>query len=285
MKKIAVLIPAYNAEQTVALAIDSMLWQEIPDGYECEIHVRDDGSSDGTQQMVEQLAQRTRGCSLRVDRNERNLGVAITRSRLIAGTDADFFVVMDADDISLPGRVAAQVEALEAGHDLVGTFAYNFGTMHGERRYSVEQIHHLLLAMIDQRSFCHPTIAFNRKVAQIGYRQPVAEDYGLLTDVLVDGLKVTNVPRHYLMYRVHGESLSSDADGVRFARLRQSVTAIRASYIARLLGIDTPEASAYSAGIERRIFRRDVPADSPMLDQLGALVRKQLGAGIDFRRI
>jgi glycosyltransferase involved in cell wall biosynthesis len=174
MKKVAVLIPAFNAAQTIALAIDSMLWQEVPAGYEYEIHVVDDGSSDGTREALEQIAGQQRGSRLRIVNNERNLGVTPSRNRLIAGSDAEYFVVMDADDVSLPGRIAAQIGALEAGHDLVGTFAYNFGSMHGDRKYSRERMHHVILALIDQRSFCHPTIAFNRRVAQIGYKQNTA---------------------------------------------------------------------------------------------------------------
>jgi hypothetical protein len=146
-------------------------------------------------------------------------------------------------------------------------------------------MHHVLLALIDQRSFCHPTIAFNRKVAQIGYKESAAEDYGLLTDVLVAGLDVTNVPCHFLMYRVHGESLSSGADSARYARLRRSVCAIRASYISRLLAVDAADASGYSNCIERRIFRHELPEDAGTLDRLGAVVRERLGVSVDFRRI
>lgn len=284
MRKIAVLIPAFNAAATVSLAVESMLWQEVPDGHHYEVGVVDDGSSDGTRQVLEQIARQQRGGRLRILLNDGNLGVVRSLNRLIEASDADYFVRMDADDISLPGRIVAQVAALEAGHDLVGTFAYNFGSMHGERRYSLERLQHVILAMIDQRSFCHPTIAFNRKVAQIGYKDHAAEDYGLLTDVLVAGLGVTNVPRHYLMYRVHDDSLSSATDSARFARLRQSVCSIRAGYLSRLLQIDGGVAAGYSTCIERKIFRRNASDDLVTLDRLGALVRERLGVGVDFKR-
>jgi hypothetical protein len=138
--------------------------------------------------------------------------------------------------------------------------------------------------MVDQRSFCHPAIAFNRKVARIGYPRPLACDYGLLIEVLLAGLDVTNLPRHYLMYRVHGKSLSNSADAEVFARLRTAVCEMRADYLARLLGLGA-EAVAYSDCMERKIFRRDTPEDLAALDRLGKIVRDRLGVGVDFRRV
>jgi glycosyltransferase involved in cell wall biosynthesis len=284
MKKISVLIPAFNANDTVALAVESMLWQEIPPDCHYEVVVLDDGSTDGTGEVLQRLASRDRGARLRVLSNQGNLGIVRSLNRLIEVSDADYFVRMDADDVSLPGRIVAQVAALDAGSDLVGTFAYNFGSMHGDRQYGSDPLHHKILAMIDQRSFCHPAIAFNRKVAKIGYRWRVPEDYGLLTDLLIAGLKITTVPRHYLMYRVHERSLSSASDGARFARLREAVCDIRAGYIARLLGLDDAQALNASRSVENNIFGRTAPEDPDTLARLSALVRQRLGVGINFSR-
>lgn len=284
VKKIAVLIPAFNAGKTISLAVESMLWQAVPDGYSYEVDVLDDGSTDDTLEILRRIAAQRRGSALRVLSNEGNLGIVRSLNRLIEASDADYFVRMDADDVSLPGRIVAQIETLEAGQDLVGTSAYNFGSMHGDRQYSGDRLHHTILAMVDQRSFCHPTIAFNRKVARIGYKEQPAEDYGLLTDVLLAGLDLTNIPRHYLMYRVHDQSLSSSADRARFARLRESVCSIRARYLSGLLGVDGDDAAAYSVSIEKKIFRRNTPGDLAALERLRGVVRDRLRVDVDFMR-
>lgn len=285
MKKLAALMPAFNAAGTISVAVESMLWQQVPANCRYEVVVLDDGSTDETPAVLERIAASPQGSRLRVLRNEANLGGAPSRNRLIEAADADYVFVMDADDISLPGRVVAQFEALESGRDLVGTYVYNFGLMHGERKFNLERLQHVVQAMVDQRSFCHPAVAYNRKVAQIGYRQPLACDYGLLTDVLLAGLDVTNIPRHYLMYRVHRDSLSNSIDSARIASLRQTVCAIRSGYIGRLLGIDAVGAESYSDCLERKIFRRDSAEDLAALDRLGALVRERLGVVVDFRRV
>lgn len=285
MKKIAALMPARNAAGTIAEAVESMLWQEVPSGCHYEVLVLDDGSTDDTSAVLERISAKPHGRRLRVLRNEVNLGVSPSRNRLIeAAADAQYFFVMDADDIALPGRIVAQVEALDAGHDLVGTNVYNFGIMSGERHFSLQRLQHVVLAMIDQRSFCHPAVAFNSKVARIGYRRPLC-DYGLLTDVLLAGLDVTNIARPYLMYRVHRGSISNSLDAARVASLRQTVCAIRAGYLAALLGIDSATAESYSNCIERKIFRRESPEDLVVLDGLSARVWQRLGVGVDFRRV
>ena len=284
MKKIAVLMPAFNAGETIAKAVESMLWQELPPHCAYEVAVFDDGSTDATRAILERIAGRRRDGGLRILGDGTRVGEAAARNRLLQAADADYYFVMDADDIALPGRVRAQVEALDAGHDLVGTHVYNFGAMHGDRRFLAERPAHVLLAMVDQRSFCHPAIAFNRKVARIGYPKPLASDYGLLIEVLLAGLGVTNLPRHYLMYRVHGKSQSNSTDADVFASLRKAVCEMRADYLARLLGLDA-SAAAYSDCMERKIFRRDTPEDLVALDRLGAIVRDRLGVGVDFRRV
>ncbi len=194
MKRVAALMPAFNAAGTIADAVESMLWQEVPANCRYEVLVLDDCSTDGTRAVLERIAARPQGSRLRVLRNEANLGGPASRNRLIEAADADYYFVMDADDIALPGRVVAQFEALDSGCDLVGTYVYNFGLMHGERRFNLERLQHVVLAMVDQRSFCHPTVAYNHKVVRIGYRQGLACDYGLLTDVLLAGFDVTNIP-------------------------------------------------------------------------------------------
>jgi hypothetical protein len=87
------------------------------------------------------------------------------------------------------------------------------------------------------------------------------------------------------MYRVHGESLSNSTDSVRFTRLRRSVCAIRESYISRLLGVESTDASGYSDCVERRIFRRETPEDAGTLNRLAAVVRERLGVNVDFGRL
>ncbi len=100
---ISVLIPAFNAAPYIEYAISSVLDQDID--IPLEIVVCDDGSTDGTADILKKLAQDEP--RLRVLSTE-NGGVSRARNRLIeeANPESDFITFLDADDALPQGRIA-----------------------------------------------------------------------------------------------------------------------------------------------------------------------------------
>ncbi|MBP0621454.1 glycosyltransferase family 2 protein [Cupriavidus sp. LEh25] len=118
---ISILLPAWNAEQTLALALRSLLAQTFRD---FEVLVLDDGSADGTVAVAKGIADPR----VRVIEDGRRLGLA---RRLNLGIDmarGRYIARMDADDVSFPERFARQVGFLDAHPDvdLVGCRAVAF---------------------------------------------------------------------------------------------------------------------------------------------------------------
>ncbi|MEZ4367154.1 MAG: glycosyltransferase family A protein [Kofleriaceae bacterium] len=105
----SVVIAAYQAAATVGASIDSLLAQ---DGVDVEILVGDDASDDGT---AEVLAARF-GDEPRVRRftSRRNQGAYNLRNALAAHARGTYLTFHDADDLAVPGRLLAQVDALVA---------------------------------------------------------------------------------------------------------------------------------------------------------------------------
>ena len=106
--RVSVILPAYNRETLVARAIDSVLAQTFDD---FELIVVDDASKDGTRAVLETYRDHPRVRLILSDVNRggsgaRNLGIEAARGTLIA--------FQDSDDVWLPGKLAAQVAALEA---------------------------------------------------------------------------------------------------------------------------------------------------------------------------
>ena len=93
---ISFVVPAYNAERTLAATISSALAQEDVD---VEVVVVDDGSQDRTAEVAEAFGPR-----VRVLRNETNRGLGRTRSRAMANARGRWVSVLDADDTVAPGR-------------------------------------------------------------------------------------------------------------------------------------------------------------------------------------
>lgn len=97
--EISVVIPCYNAARYVAAAVRSALAQRTGS---MEIIVVDDGSSDGSAQVVRQQFSS-------VDVVEQpNLGVAAARNAGIRRARGEWIAFLDADDVWLPGKIAAQ---------------------------------------------------------------------------------------------------------------------------------------------------------------------------------
>lgn len=140
MSKLSVVIPTYNAKDTVGQAVRSILEQiRSPD----EVIVVDDGSTDGTSSVLEGFGNR-----IFVVRQP-NGGLAAARNAGCALCTGEFIAFMDADDIAHPHRLALQVDALNACPDAVlcHTDFSSFGD--GERiewfhqlYYRVMQSHH-----------------------------------------------------------------------------------------------------------------------------------------------
>lgn len=99
-KLLSVIIPAYQAEQTIHRAVDSSLALSID---ELEVIVVDDGSTDQTSHIVKELAeqddrivyihQSNRGRS-----SARNAGIAASVGRWVMFVDADDYLFSEASD-------------------------------------------------------------------------------------------------------------------------------------------------------------------------------------------
>lgn len=98
--KISVMIAAYNAASSIEAAIGSLLRQQ--DAADLDIVVGDDGSTDGTGDVVQALAApQVRLLSLP------HRGVSATRNAILnaLAPDTDFLTSLDADDLSPIGRL------------------------------------------------------------------------------------------------------------------------------------------------------------------------------------
>lgn len=103
LPKISVIIPAYNAEATIARACRSVQNQEYP---EVELVVVNDGSRDGTGRILADLA-REQGLVI-VEQN--NGGVSKARNTGLDRASGDYLMFLDADDELAPGVLAKMMD-------------------------------------------------------------------------------------------------------------------------------------------------------------------------------
>ena len=94
-RRLSVLIAAYNEADTVQACVERVLAAPLPPGLEREIIFMDDGSTDPTGQIAEQLAARDR--AVRVFHLPRNRGKGAAIPRAVAEMTGDVAIIQDAD--------------------------------------------------------------------------------------------------------------------------------------------------------------------------------------------
>lgn len=108
MPTVSILLPTYNRAKFLGEAISAALSQTFTD---LEIVLVDDGSSDGTRELVESFAKdddRVRYIY------QDNAGVSVARNRAMRESRGDLIAFLDSDDVWMPWKLELQVEVLQA---------------------------------------------------------------------------------------------------------------------------------------------------------------------------
>ena len=105
MPKVSVIIPTYNRARIVGEAIDSVLSQGYDD---FELIVVDDGSTDGTEELVASYLPRLTYLY------QEHQGVSAARNRGIASARGEYISFLDSDDLWLRDKLSSQVCFMES---------------------------------------------------------------------------------------------------------------------------------------------------------------------------
>ncbi len=104
---VSVVMPAYRCAGTICAAVDSALRQNVP----LEVIVVEDASDDDISGALAAYREDPRVVYLT---NDENLGAAESRNRGVAAARGEYVAFLDADDLWRPGKLEAQLAALEA---------------------------------------------------------------------------------------------------------------------------------------------------------------------------
>jgi glycosyltransferase involved in cell wall biosynthesis len=206
---VSVVMSIFNGEVYLREAMDSILGQTFQD---FEFIVIDDGSTDGTGEVLLSYAQRD--ARVHVVRHE-NRGRAESLNIGIGLAEGKYIARMDADDISLSDRLQHQVSFLD-DHPEVGLLGGAFdsisvdGHVLNKVQYPTEDME-IRAVMLRYNPFCHPTVMMRKELAVAAglYRKALldADDYDLWLR-MSERCKVANLAACVLRYRVHSSQVS-----------------------------------------------------------------------------
>ena len=105
---ISVILPTHNRAHLLPDTIRSIVRQTFEDW---ELVIVDDASTDNTPQVAQEFA--ASDSRIRYHRNKTNQGPAVSRNTAIQHAQGAYIALQDDDDISLPHRLATQIDYLQ----------------------------------------------------------------------------------------------------------------------------------------------------------------------------
>jgi len=114
---ISIVVPVYNEKDNVKLLYEKIKDVMIKNNYEHEIIFVDDGSTDGTFDVLKEIAERDK--SFKVIRFRRNFGQTAAMAAGFDYAHGDIIVSMDGDLQNDPEDIPKLLEKIEEGYDVV----------------------------------------------------------------------------------------------------------------------------------------------------------------------
>lgn len=203
---ITVVMSVYNGLPYLSEAIESILLQSYTD---FEFIIIDDLSTDGSSEILKKYAKKD--TRIELIKNTTRLGLGANLKHGVQIAQGQWIARMDADDISMPNRLAKQLEYVTANPqtDILGSYALDIdatGNTIGTRRCPTS--HESIVKYIWSCPIIHPT-AFMRKTSLLragSYgNEKRRQDYALWFRCAANGLNFANLPEPLLKYRFTGD--------------------------------------------------------------------------------
>jgi glycosyltransferase involved in cell wall biosynthesis len=234
--QVSVLMPVYNGERYLREAVESIVAQTFTN---FEFIIIDDGSTDTTGAILDSFDDPR----IVRSKNEENIGLARSLNKGLTMARGEYIARMDADDISLPERLARQVAFLDA-HPEVGVLGSVVQVIDGDGNKSdtlwLPTEHGVLRwSLCFGGPIAHPTVMMRREVVErVGGYNPnmvTAQDYDLWRR-LSGVTRLSNLQDVLLSLRKHEASMRK----IHLAEHRRNRIRISRLMMSEILGEDVP---------------------------------------------
>lgn len=114
MPVVSVIMPSYNHEKFISEGVESVLGQTFKN---FELIIIDDQSTDGSQQIIEEFAQKDN--RIKKIFHQKNLGIAKTINEGMRNSAGKYIALIASDDVWVNEKLEKQVKILERDENLV----------------------------------------------------------------------------------------------------------------------------------------------------------------------
>ena len=212
LPKVSIIIPVYNGEKYLSLAIDSALRQTYPN---TEVIVVNDGSKDHTDKIC-----RSYGNKIKYIKKE-NGGVSTALNVGIENMTGEYFSWLSHDDLYYPNKVEVEVDyliknkllntktILYSDYSIIDEFGnFNYDVQFNSKYLNRDSIYPILFGAIDGLSLLIPKKAFD----EVGYFDKnlrCVQDYQLWYEMYKAGYKYIHIPEVTVSTRIHSKQVTN----------------------------------------------------------------------------
>lgn len=217
---VSIAIITYNQKEFLKECIESCLAQDYPN---LEIVVADDGSTDGTHELLNDYDMQYPGKFI-LRLSKENQGITKNSNAAHFACKGKYVAWIGGDDLMLPGKISKQVEFMEKNpdcmicyHDLdvfdseTGRNLYSFSEKNKPREGTIS----VIIKYGVFNGACS-TMVRSSSVPSEGYNEllPVASDWCYWIDTLAKGGEIRFLPEILARYRRHPKNVTAIKDRI-----------------------------------------------------------------------
>lgn len=204
---VSIITPNYNCACFIAQTINSVLSQTYKNW---EMLIVDDCSTDGSYEIALEYA--AKDVRIKVFRNERNSGAAISRNKAIKESKGEYLAFLDSDDLWAPEKLERQLKFMQENNCDFSFTEYEHIDENGKSLHKKAKV----IKKIGYKNyFLHCwtgclTVVYKQDVNCKIYGPNVKNnnDYALFLEVLKSGAKAMGLKECLAFYRIHTGSIS-----------------------------------------------------------------------------
>ena len=218
---VSVLIPAYNRAAYITRTVDSVLAQTYP---RIQLIVTDDGSSDGTLEILQSYAAKGQLTLLRHPGGQ-NRGQSASLNLALEHAHGEYISILDSDDMFAPRKLEVLVGFLERHPEFGLAYSNGFAVDESDNiHYEIHTPDHkeendpnrLLMDcyfLLPQNAVVRRSVLTKAGKFEESFRS--AQDHDMLLRI-AEIAKLAYLPEHLFYYRRHDDSISAKRQDLRW---------------------------------------------------------------------